>query len=265
MSYAIMRVGRINDLGKLSAASNHNTRAPGSAVPNADPGLSSSNRLDGVAGPALLDTVRARIDACRSRGERVRSNSVVALEVVMTTSPEWWGGIEPCDRSELPDWTVFQKRAEEWVRKEFGEKNLLQLAVHYDESTPHIHALVFPETVDGRMSAKELAGGPARMRELQTSFAAAVADLGLQRGVEKSKAKHQSVKKFYGQLDAASEALSRLERIADQLSPKQQKAVKNEVDNVNKVLAAVRGQAFKKPAEKNTLVKSKDFGGTLER
>ncbi|MBX0289351.1 plasmid recombination protein [Hymenobacter sp. HSC-4F20] len=37
-----------------------------------------------------------------------------------------------------------------------------------------------------------------KMRDMQTSFAAKVAPLGLQRGVEGSPAQHQKVKRFYG-------------------------------------------------------------------
>ena len=47
------------------------------------------------------------------------------------------------------------------------------------------------------LSAKEFIGGRQKMRDDQTSYAQRVADLGLERGIEGSRAKHQAVKSYY--------------------------------------------------------------------
>ena len=46
-------------------------------------------------------------------------------------------------------------------------------------------------------AAKEFIGNKAKMTHDQTTFAASVADLGLQRGIEGSKARHTRIQAFY--------------------------------------------------------------------
>ncbi|HDX8951833.1 TPA: plasmid recombination protein, partial [Klebsiella oxytoca] len=65
----------------------------------------------------------------------------------------------------------------------------------------HMTAFVVPLTQDGRLSAKEFIGNKAQMTRDQTTFAAAVADLGLQRGIEGSKARHTRIQAFYEALE----------------------------------------------------------------
>ncbi|MEJ2959609.1 plasmid recombination protein, partial [Escherichia coli] len=73
--------------------------------------------------------------------------------------------------------------------------------IHRDETTPHLSAFVVPLTQDGRLSAKEFIGNKAQMTRDQTTFAASVADLGLQRGIEGSKARHTRIQAFYEALE----------------------------------------------------------------
>ncbi len=62
-----------------------------------------------------------------------------------------------------------------------------------------------PLTQDGRLSAKEFIGGRDKMRADQTSFAEAVRDLGLERGIEGSRATHQRVQSYYGAIERQPE------------------------------------------------------------
>lgn len=57
-----------------------------------------------------------------------------------------------------------------------------------------------PET--GRLNARRWIGGAERCSAQQTAYADAVAHLGLRRGVEGSKAKHQTVRRFYAAMNA---------------------------------------------------------------
>jgi len=66
-----------------------------------------------------------------------------------------------------------------------------------DEATPHLSAFVVPLTKDKRLSAKEFIGSRDKMRADQTSYAGCVADLGLERGIEGSKATHQTIQQHY--------------------------------------------------------------------
>jgi len=69
--------------------------------------------------------------------------------------------------------------------------------VHRDEATPHLSAFVVPLTQDGRLSAKEFIGGRSKMRDDQSTYAESVKKLGLERGIEGSRATHQTVQHYY--------------------------------------------------------------------
>lgn len=69
---------------------------------------------------------------------------------------------------------------------------------HLHKQTPHIHATVVTLNAAGKLNCRAMFGDRQKMRAMQTSFAAKVAPLGLQRGVEGSQAQHQEVKRFYG-------------------------------------------------------------------
>ena len=72
-------------------------------------------------------------------------------------------------------------------------------------------AFVVPLTQDGRLSAKEFIGNKAQMQADQTTFAAAVRDLGLQRGIEGSKARHTRIQAFYEAL-SGHQSVTRLSK-----------------------------------------------------
>ena len=67
----------------------------------------------------------------------------------------------------------------EFMKKEYGEKNIVRFSVHRDEKTMHIHAVTVPPTSDGRLSAKEVLGGRKEMSERQDRYAAQMKPLDL--------------------------------------------------------------------------------------
>ncbi len=71
--------------------------------------------------------------------------------------------------------------------------------MHLDETTPHIHAYTVP-IVNGKLNQKHFTGTRAKMRQMQSNYAQAMQPFGLQRGIAGSKATHQSVQRFYGQI-----------------------------------------------------------------
>uniref|UniRef100_UPI000D6E10C2 plasmid recombination protein n=1 Tax=Pseudomonas aeruginosa TaxID=287 RepID=UPI000D6E10C2 len=88
-----------------------------------------------------------------------------------------------------------------WLADKYGADRIITASIHRDETSPHMTAFVVPLTQDGRLSAKEFIGNKAQMTRDQTTFAAAVADLGLQRGIEGSKARHTRIQAFYEALE----------------------------------------------------------------
>lgn len=195
-AFAILRFDKHRSTATIAAASGHMTRDRETA--NADPARRTENRVlvGGDASPA--DLADARHEAFTTgAGRPARANGVRAVEVFMGTSPEWHASASPADRA------AWERQSQEWLQREFGTDNVVSLIAHHDERTPHLTGIVVPVDPDtGRLNASRWLDGAARLAKLQTGYAAAVADLGLERGAEGSTAKHQTVKQFYGALAA---------------------------------------------------------------
>lgn len=113
-------------------------------------------------------------------GKNLRADASVAVEMIFTYSKD-----APIDDD------LFDERVRQFVAKNFPSMQLLRIDYHADETTSHWHIVGIPTTPDGRISAKEVLGGPATFRQHQTNFAMMVQDLGLQRGVSKAKRKQR--------------------------------------------------------------------------
>lgn len=198
MSFAIFRMDKIKNLGSLAAQQSHVLRTV--PTPNADPELSRFNRV--VYGDFdALGGVQTRFEQVKKSGKRIRSDSVPAVEVLLTASPEFF---RPRDFEKESAWireNVF------WLESTFGKDNVVQAVLHLDETTPHLQCVVFPRTKDGRLSARDVMGGPKELSLLQSSYAMRMSKFGLVRGIEKSKANHEDIRKHYGKMKAAERAL----------------------------------------------------------
>ena len=79
--------------------------------------------------------------------------------------------------------------------------NVVGWSIHRDELAPHLVAYIVP-LKDGKLNAKHFTGGKKVLSQLQTDFAQDVGQRhGLERGIEGSQAKHQTVKEFYAQVN----------------------------------------------------------------
>lgn len=188
--FAILRVGKLKGWGSVRAAGSHNLRRR--PVPNADPDAPPPRVLHGGAdlGDAVADRLRA------AGVKPPRRDAVLCSEMVLTGSPERMASMSP---RELDAWAADNLA---WLRAEHGE-NLIQVVLHLDERTPHIHAAVVPVNANGGLSAKRYWGEAAGLSALQTAYAARMAPHGLERGVMRSKARHATLRAFYGALAAA--------------------------------------------------------------
>lgn len=136
--------------------------------------------------------------------QKRRKDAVLTVEYLMTASPDWWKNAS----SEQQD--VFFKNSYAWLAKKYGADRIVVASVHRDETSPHLSAFVVPLTRDGRLSAKEFIGDRAQMSIDQTTYAEAVKELGLERGVKGSRAKHQTVKAFYAALEKGTQTVPQL-------------------------------------------------------
>ena len=198
MPFAIYRHEKIKTAGALAASANHMTRAV--PTPNADPRRAQMNRVfigsdDPAADAAALIPALDAVDDAGKK--RRRSNSVIAIEVLLTASPEWWAD---ASAEQQQDWL---DRSTAWLVQEYGRENIAHLRLHGDERTPHLTGYVVPLDPDtGHLNARRWIGGAARCRQQQTDYAAAVAPLGLSRGIEGSTATHERVRRHYAQISA---------------------------------------------------------------
>jgi len=186
--YAVMRFAKLKNMGQIKALGKHNERER--ETRNADEARRGDNvRLAG-SGDWCAD-VQARLDTVPT----IRANAVLALEYVMTASKEFYAHGEERERgTRLDDWT---ERSMGWLREQFGAENVVAAVLHKDELTPHVQAVVVPITEAGRLSATYYVDGAEKLHEMQTSYARAVEDLGLVRGVQGSVATHQTVQEYY--------------------------------------------------------------------
>ena len=189
--YAILRVKKLHSIATISAAGSHQQRTR--PTPNADP----NGEIRQLAGPSdAKAAVGAILTGLKTRPTAA---SVLAVEVFMSASPEFfrpdndeYGAYDP---AKTDTWTDHSMR---WLRTEWGDGNIASATLHLDEATPHIHALVVPvDPETGRLNAKRWLGGAPRMRAIQTRHAAALHDLGLVRGTERSRAHHTEVQEHY--------------------------------------------------------------------
>jgi len=188
MNFAVLRVEKLTSFGNIIASGQHTFRER--PTPNAIPELTPLNESSGARSSAeLAARVNDRLP------EKRRKDAVLCLEYLITASPEWFAG----KAGELQ--TQYFKDSIAWLKKKHGAENVVCTDIQRDEKTPHLVAYVVPRHPDGRLSAKEFTGGRAALSKMQTDFWKQVgARHGLERGVERSTARHTTVKEFYAAL-----------------------------------------------------------------
>lgn len=179
-----MRCKKLAALGSVAASMQHCFRER--ETHNADQDRTPNNQhLGAKSTDEAMGKLRALLP------EKRRKDAVLAVEYVMTASPEWF------DKATPEQEKAFFQRSLQWLADKYGADRIVTASIHRDEATPHLSAFVVPLTQDKRLSAKEFIGSRDKMRADQTSYAGRVADLGLERGIEGSKATHQTIQQHY--------------------------------------------------------------------
>lgn len=135
-----------------------------------------------------------RIDKI-SKNSKIRKNAVLAVEYLLTTSPDWWTNITD---EQFQEWL---KKNIDFIKQKHGIENIIAATFQRDETTPHISVFVVPE-INGKLNARHFFGGRQKMSALQTEYANNMANLGLSRGIENSKATHQTIKQYYSKINS---------------------------------------------------------------
>ena len=196
MGYCILVIDKVKTAGALAAKYRHNFRIE--EVPNADSAKRGRNKeLVVMSESDYVTAVNKRIASSpKYVNHKPRRDAVIALEVMLTYSSSVKEG--------SIDHEAWERKNVEWLNKEFGRDNVISVMAHYDEHTPHIHAIVVPMIGD-RLCAKEVLGGKAQLASMQSRYARAMKEFGLERGLEQTRAKHEDVQKFYAALNKTLE------------------------------------------------------------
>jgi len=263
MQFAILRHAKIK-APLMGAAVAHNYRTSKLEKCNIDPALTPLNlalKLDGTPHERLADRLK-------TVATKVRKDAVVTIEMVLSMTPEWFDGLTE-DRHALrkhPKFIEWANASIAWARKEFGH-NVIDVALHMDESSPHLHVLAVPLTQDGRLCAKEILARAELMRR-QTSYAKAMEPFGVNRGIPAAETKRRHIKlkdkpdgggkasELAAQLAAANKKIDQQTQLIQRLQGfcteymAEQAAMKKELAEVKKTLEMERMVATEMAASK---------------
>lgn len=191
----VLHIEKLHTFTQLNAMQKHNNREI--SLPNIDKNKSYENKVLFSYGKAYTNAWRDIIqkqELKNGKKMRMRRDAVKALDIMLTFSKDSDINIEQWSNVNLL-----------WLKKKFGEENIIACTLHMDETTPHIHAEVVP-IIDGRLSAKAVLGGRKAMMDMQTSYGEAMSVCGLERGNKASKSKKKTLVKFYSSVNKAATA-----------------------------------------------------------
>lgn len=186
MSFAILRTAKLKSFGEIGGSLSHNYRTRFTA--NADKSRSHQNEHDVSRSTDAMQMIKNRLP------QKLRKNGVLCIEHLITASPEWQGWNDKNAEAE------FFEKSRKWLIDRYGSENVITTSIHRDETTPHLIAYVVPMGDTGRLNARKWLGGRKLMSEMQTAFADQVKHLGLERGIEGSRAEHTTIKQFYTEI-----------------------------------------------------------------
>ena len=185
-NFAILRTEKLKTFGNIGGSLAHNFRDI--ETPNADADRTIKNSHSLKSSDEVMNAIQLRLP------EKRRSDAVLCIEHLITASPTWdgWGTEREHE---------FFENSKKWLEKQYGSKNVVAVSIHRDETTPHMIAYVVPvDDATGKLNAKKWLGGRAKMSQMQSDFADQVRSLGLERGIEGSKAKTPKLKNIMQKL-----------------------------------------------------------------
>lgn len=201
MSHAIMRIQKIKSMQALAEREKHNTRRK--TVLSSDG--SENITVEGSIG--LVGHVKKLEKQINKNNKRkTRKDAVKAIEVLFTSDKSFFKKVNA---------EQYFNECKLWLCNTFGESNILQFCQHFDEETPHAHAIL-TTVKDGKFNYSSYINGRQDLRNLQDSFFAQVEHLGLERGqkVELTKSVYRSNKEW-------NRSVAKSRSYAEALSPNQ--------------------------------------------
>ena len=222
--YAIINLKKMQnkDLAKISE---HNRRESPDGTysnPNIDPERTHLNiRRSDHPEKELKTLIDQRISEREVQQKKVRKDAVKMISVLVSASPEY---INSLDRQEQ---IRYFDECFKFCQRRFGKQNVIEMNVHFDETTPHAHVSVVP-ILNGKLCAKKIMTMKA-LYDIQEAFPKAMRERGfdVERGTggdPKERRKHLSeeeyrLKAWSADLKQKEEGLNKFEqRLENKLS-----------------------------------------------
>lgn len=163
MPYAILRFQK-RKAGSVASCERHNERKKEAYKSNPDIDTERSKDNYHLVPPPRYTYKKEINRMVKEAGCKVRRDSVMMVETLITASPEFMNSLPPEEQKE------YFTRALEFLSERVGKQNILSAVVHMDEKTPHMHLSFVPLTEDGRLSAKEIVGNKKKLTWWQDEF-----------------------------------------------------------------------------------------------
>lgn len=261
--YCIAGFEKVKDNQKLSQIASHNYRLhlTQAEAKRIDSSRSHLNKV--LLNPLSIDTESTKDLSDKINGYyaknniEVKKNSVLAIDLMLTTSPEFFqdnekntwhknGKIKPQFQKKIDDWVAAQIK---FVKKEFGEGAIKSAVLHLDETTPHIHFLITPEETK-ELKYKNQYGTQSKIvtslnadrwnpnfwNKFLRNYEKANFVFGLKKGEEKSLSENVSLKDFANMVGDASKSdySKAIKRLVDDIG--YNLSILNTKDGVKKLL-----------------------------
>jgi hypothetical protein len=183
--FATFNIQKIKSVQELNNRYRHNARKCLKSNEDIDESkihLNVSNDVDAYS--EIKNRIKEINEIRKSKGARsLRSDTVPAVEVSLGASGEFWKDASEDQKIEWLDANLT------WLNDYYKDSGkVVRWDYHLDETNPHLHAIIIPETIDPKglptLSAKKLVGNAQDMERARTSNAEANKIFGLNRGVK---------------------------------------------------------------------------------
>ena len=161
-NYAIMRMEK-RKLGSVGRICNHHERLKAEYKSNPDIDASRTHLNYHIVEPAAKYR-RAVLQRIEQAGAKRRKDSVVMQDGFVGGTPEW------LNAKSVEEQREYFNYAYRFFEDNFRKENIILAVVHLDEATPHMHLCFVPITDKGRLSSKDIVGGPKGLVKWQDKF-----------------------------------------------------------------------------------------------
>lgn len=187
MSYAIMRLEKRNSKNIVGMFRHNERKTENHSNVDINKELSHLN-YQLIDCESYSEKINREIEERYKVNKSIRKDAVLCVEVLFTSDKEFFDKLTPEEERKY-----FEKSVE-FLKEQFGEKNVVFATVHKDETTPHLHAGFIPMTDDGRLNYKNFVNGREGLIKLQNEYFKKMVEIfpELERGknAEETRAKH---------------------------------------------------------------------------